>query len=72
MSRTVNDNIARIAYSKGITLAELARRTKLDRETFYREPKRGIGIYIAAKIADALYCTLDDLMDGVDFDGREG
>lgn len=65
-SRTVLDNARQIAAERDISLQQLAIDIGISPTSIYRwgrcEPK----LYAVARAADRLYCTIDELIDGVD------
>ena len=71
VSRTVLDNVRAIADMRDITLQQLAIDIGISPTSIYRWGKVEPRLYAVARVADRLYCTVDDLLEGVDIEVDE-
>ena len=69
--RTVLDNVRAIAQERDITLQQLANDIGITPTSIYRWGKVEPRLYAVARAADRLYCTIDDLMEGVEIELEE-
>lgn len=67
-SRTVLDNVREIAAEREISLQQLAIDIGISPTSIYRWSRSEPRLYAVARVADRLYCTIDDLMEGVDIE----